>query len=243
MGYSAFVDLTRSTVSVLPTSDDELDRFLGGRGLGARLLFARGHPDPLSPAAPLILTTGPFTGTTWPASARGHVTFRSPLTGIYGYANSGGHFWAALRRAGFDAIASIINDLSRAAARCGGAVMGAKRLKAVLVHPVPAPPAPPEFARRAAAARRLATHPATQGLRRFGTPVLVAPKNASGDLPARNHQEGQVPYVGALIRLQPMLDRYYALRGWTADGVPTAATLQRLGLGEYVAELPPVGAE
>jgi aldehyde:ferredoxin oxidoreductase len=27
-----------------------------------------------------------------------------------------------------------------------------------------------------------------------------------------------------------MLDEYYALRGWSADGVPTEATLKRLGL-------------
>jgi len=35
---------------------------------------------------------------------------------------------------------------------------------------------------------------------------------------------------GALIHLQPMLDRYYALRGWNANGIPTPETLGRLGL-------------
>jgi aldehyde:ferredoxin oxidoreductase len=28
-----------------------------------------------------------------------------------------------------------------------------------------------------------------------------------------------------------MLPEYYELRGWTPDGVPTAQTLERLGLG------------
>ncbi|MDY7042406.1 MAG: aldehyde ferredoxin oxidoreductase C-terminal domain-containing protein, partial [Chloroflexota bacterium] len=34
----------------------------------------------------------------------------------------------------------------------------------------------------------------------------------------------------ALIDLERMLDRYYELRGWTAEGVPTPSTLRRLGL-------------
>ncbi|MBM3134365.1 MAG: hypothetical protein FJZ89_03580 [Chloroflexi bacterium] len=36
--------------------------------------------------------------------------------------------------------------------------------------------------------------------------------------------------TGAVIALQPMLDRYYQLRGWTPEGIPTLATLERLGL-------------
>ena len=31
---------------------------------------------------------------------------------------------------------------------------------------------------------------------------------------------------------EAMLDRYYELRGWSRDGVPRQATLQRLGLAE-----------
>ena len=38
---------------------------------------------------------------------------------------------------------------------------------------------------------------------------------------------------GALIDLQPMLSRYYWLRGWDADGAPTAATLERLKLDRF----------
>ena len=36
--------------------------------------------------------------------------------------------------------------------------------------------------------------------------------------------------VGELRDFEAMLDRYYQLRGWDADGRPTAATLERLGL-------------
>jgi aldehyde:ferredoxin oxidoreductase len=31
-----------------------------------------------------------------------------------------------------------------------------------------------------------------------------------------------------------MLDEYYQVRGWDADGVPTADTLRRLGLRELI---------
>jgi hypothetical protein len=69
-------------------------------------LFDHAGPgtDPLSPDNYLILTAGPLIGTLWPTSARLHVTFKSPLTGVYGYANSGGFFAAEMRHAGYDAI-------------------------------------------------------------------------------------------------------------------------------------------
>ncbi len=77
-----------------------------GGGLGAKLLFDLVGPDvePLSAGNYLIFTAGPLAGTPWPTSARLHVTFKSPLTGAYGYANSGGFFAAEMRHAGYDAI-------------------------------------------------------------------------------------------------------------------------------------------
>jgi aldehyde:ferredoxin oxidoreductase len=74
--------------------------------LGAKLLFDLVGPDvePLSPDNYLIFTAGPLAGTPWPTSARLHVTYKSPLTGAYGYANSGGFFAAEMRHAGYDAI-------------------------------------------------------------------------------------------------------------------------------------------
>ena len=300
MAHTAFIDLTRSTVTIAPTPEDDLERFLGGRGLGLRLLFAQAPApgDALAASAPVILSTGAFTGTPWPTGARGHVTFHSPLTGIYGYANSGGHFWAALHQAGFDAlvvtgqapepsflevtpgavairpashlwglttsettarlagadssarvacigpagengvrIAGIINDLSRAAARCGGgAVLGSKRLKAVVVRGARPQPAPPEFARLAGvASRTLRAHPATQGLRRFGTPLLMASKNASGDLPARNHQEGQVPYIQ---RIDAQAIDHYVVQRRGCHACPIRCDhVTRVSQGPYATEL------
>ena len=37
---------------------------------------------------------------------------------------------------------------------------------------------------------------------------------------------------GKVNELDKMLPEYYAYRGWTPEGVPTAETLARLGLGD-----------
>ena len=102
MAKSAFVNLSTGEVRIGQTSPDDLRRFLGGRGLGARLLYDLVGPDvdPLSPENYLIFTAAPLAGTPWPTSARLHVTFKSPLTGAYGYANTGGQFVAELAHAG-----------------------------------------------------------------------------------------------------------------------------------------------
>ncbi len=39
-------------------------------------------------------------------------------------------------------------------------------------------------------------------------------------------------HVGLVNDFEAMLDRYYALRGWDANGVPKSETLDRLGLGD-----------
>jgi aldehyde:ferredoxin oxidoreductase len=103
---TAIVDLSDSRIEIAETPAETLCHFLGGRGLGAKLLFDLVGPgvEPLSPGNHLILTAGPLVGTPWPTSARLHVTFKSPLTGVYGYANSGGFFAAEMRHAGYDAI-------------------------------------------------------------------------------------------------------------------------------------------
>ena len=106
MGRTAWIDLTTRSVRVEPTDADLAARFLGGRGLGAAWLFQHraDAAAPLAPDSPLIVSVGPLTGTPWPTGARYHVTFHSPLSGIYGYANGGGFFGPALHRAGYDAL-------------------------------------------------------------------------------------------------------------------------------------------
>ena len=64
--------------------------FLGGRGLGARLLWDLVGPDvePLSPQNVLIFATGPLTASGAQTSNRFSVTTKSPLTGTILDANS-----------------------------------------------------------------------------------------------------------------------------------------------------------
>ncbi len=106
MGKIAFVDLSDGSVRIEETPQADLRAYLGGRGLGAAILARLTGPatDPLGPDNVLVFTAGLLTGSPWPASSRMHVTFKSPLTGAYGYANCGGHVGPELKHAGFDAV-------------------------------------------------------------------------------------------------------------------------------------------
>jgi len=81
-------------------------QFLGGNGFGTKVLWDEvgRDVDPLSPENKLIFAAGPLTGTIFPTSGRLEVISKSPLTGIYGDANAGGHFTPELKRSGFDMI-------------------------------------------------------------------------------------------------------------------------------------------
>jgi aldehyde:ferredoxin oxidoreductase len=80
--------------------------YLGGASLAARLLYSSLIPDldPLSPEAPLLLMTGPLTGTAGPAVGRFVASGRSPLTGLWAESNCGGFWGSELRFAGYDGI-------------------------------------------------------------------------------------------------------------------------------------------
>ena len=87
--------------------DEKLARdFIGGYGLGVRVLFERqkAGADPLGPENILGFTTGPLTGTPVPTGGRYMAVCKSPLTGGWGDANSGGFFGAELKAADWDAI-------------------------------------------------------------------------------------------------------------------------------------------
>jgi aldehyde:ferredoxin oxidoreductase len=106
MGRILRVDLSTGQIQVEPLDEGLARSYLGGRGLGARLLFAEVGPkvQPLSPENRLIFATGPLTGTRAQTSGRFSVTTKSPLTGTILDANSGGTWGVTLKRAGFDAL-------------------------------------------------------------------------------------------------------------------------------------------
>ena len=98
------VDLTRGLVwrEVIPV--DLLHTYLGGRGLGMRLLHDRFFLDPLDSEMPLIFAVGPLCGTDAPGTARLTIVTRSPLTGTVCDASVGGYFAWRLKAAGVDAL-------------------------------------------------------------------------------------------------------------------------------------------
>ena len=100
------VDLTGESVRKAELSEEAAYNYLGQAGINARILHDRIRPDmdPLAPEAPLIFGVGPLGGTLAPCSGRLSVTFKSPLTGIFGDSNCGGHWASELKMAGYDHI-------------------------------------------------------------------------------------------------------------------------------------------
>jgi len=105
-GLIQWVDLSSGDQRREPLPDDLALKFIGGKGLGAKLLYdmTDERTDPLSPDNPLIFAIGPFTGTAVPYSGKGTFIFRSPQTGIIGESVVGGTFGAAFRWVGYTAL-------------------------------------------------------------------------------------------------------------------------------------------
>lgn len=102
----ALVDLSTGTVETIVPTEADLKAFIGGSGLGAKLLCEHVPvgADPLGPENALIFMTGPFAGTKIFNSGRFEVVTKSPLTGIYLESDCGGKWGPALKNCGFDGI-------------------------------------------------------------------------------------------------------------------------------------------
>lgn len=100
------MDLSSGSTRDEIIDDDDVERFIGGRGLGVKILMDELEPgtDPLGPGNKLIFLTGPATGTAFPASGRFHVVTKSPQTGGIGDTNCGGDWGPELRFAGYDGL-------------------------------------------------------------------------------------------------------------------------------------------
>ncbi|MCP4579301.1 MAG: aldehyde ferredoxin oxidoreductase, partial [Deltaproteobacteria bacterium] len=86
--------------------EKQCNDFIGGYGIGANILFEqqKAGVDPLGHDAMLGFVTGPLTGTPALIGSRYTVVGKSPLTGTWGDANSGGDFGPHLKFAGYDAV-------------------------------------------------------------------------------------------------------------------------------------------
>jgi len=101
------VDLTTGKVSNELLSEKMAKSYIGGIGLGIRLLMDNSKPgtDAFDPGNPLIFATGPLSGTMGPTAGNGYaVVSKSPATGGVGEAKAHGFFGPDLKRAGYDAV-------------------------------------------------------------------------------------------------------------------------------------------
>jgi len=106
-GRILHVDLTTGKTHVERLNEEYARKYIGGIGLGIRLLLDQSEPgvDPFSPENPLILTTGPISGTMWPTGGNGHAfVSKSPQSFGVGESKAHGSFGTELKRAGYDAV-------------------------------------------------------------------------------------------------------------------------------------------
>ena len=102
----ARINLTTGEIKVEKLDLDLAHKFIGGRGLGTKILYDEGVAtvDPLSPENKLVYITGPMTGAAAPSTGRYMVVTKSPLTGMIASSNSGGIWGQKLKYAGWDAL-------------------------------------------------------------------------------------------------------------------------------------------
>jgi len=269
-GKILLVDLTSGEIKTEQPDEDVYLKWIGGFGLGAYYLYKMqpAGVDPLGPENTLGFFTGLLTGTGGITANRYVVVAKSPKTGCWGDANSGGTFGPALKTAGYDGViftgasprpvylllrggraellpaddwwgldtadtddrvtdlygpdaraacigpaserlsllAAVVNEKGRAAARAGlGAVMGSKRLKAIVaadgIRQIPA--GDPDGFKEAIHRHReyLKTRPRWTAMRQYGTCGSMAGLAMKGDTPTKNWggtAEVDFPTVGRI---------------------------------------------
>lgn len=116
-GYILDINLSDRAINKLKISSDDLKNYLGGRGLGMKILWDRIKApglDAYSAGNPLCFMPGPFSGLPIPSSSRTCVVTKSPRTSpitkkydhasTVSYANMGGFFGPEIKFAGYDGI-------------------------------------------------------------------------------------------------------------------------------------------
>jgi len=111
------IDLTTGKIDRKPIPLEDTAKFVGGRGLGMKILWDRLKTpgiDALSPENPLMFMPGPLSGFPVPSSSRTCVVTKSPRTSAIAsehpqastvsYSNMGGFFGPEIRFAGYDGI-------------------------------------------------------------------------------------------------------------------------------------------
>jgi aldehyde:ferredoxin oxidoreductase len=274
MGKILDIDLSTGRLQEESLNMDWARQFLGGAGLATRYLYdlIPAGIDPLGSDNILIMMSGPLTGTASASASRYSVVAKSPQTGIWGHANSGGDFGPMLKRAGYDGIifrgvspspvylkindgqaelcqaselwgkevpqteslikdivgpavtiasigpagenlvryAAIMNNTHRAAGRCGmGAVMGSKKLKAVVCGGKQRIHLSDRDSFNEAAKRQIALMDESLmkiGFDTFGTNMLADMVNVRGGYPTHNWKQSMFEDIEE-VNAQAMTDK------------------------------------
>jgi aldehyde:ferredoxin oxidoreductase len=101
------IDLTEGSIERRDISDAFIEKYIGGRGFGAKLIWdnLKRHDFQMAPLGPenlLVVAPGPLTGVYLPASGKSSFVAISPATGLYGDSSMGGAFGIELRQTGTD---------------------------------------------------------------------------------------------------------------------------------------------
>lgn len=105
-GKMLFVNLTTREVIEEKLTEEMVKLYIGGYGIGAKILYDKMKPDadPLGEENILGFVTGLTNGTKAMYGGRFTMVHKSPVTGGWNDSNSGGYFGPELKKAGFDAI-------------------------------------------------------------------------------------------------------------------------------------------
>lgn len=103
------IDLTSGDADSWDIADSFIEKYIGGRGFGAKLVWdnLKKHDfkiDPLGPDNLIVIAPGPLTGAYLPSSGKNSFIAISPATGLYGDSSVGGGFGVELRQTGIDVL-------------------------------------------------------------------------------------------------------------------------------------------
>lgn len=103
------IDVGSGSAERVPLPEDTRRRYVGGSGLGVRLVLDEGGAtiDPLAPEAPLVFAFSPLVGSPLTTSAKFAVVCRSPLTQRCNDSLAGSGFALAGKQCGYDAIVIV----------------------------------------------------------------------------------------------------------------------------------------
>ena len=106
MGKLLFVDLGSGKIEERPLDEAVAKNFLGGPGLGAKVLYDEmpAKTDAFAPESVIGFVAGALNETGTLMAARYTVVSKSPVTNGWNDTNCGGSFGPALRKSGYDAV-------------------------------------------------------------------------------------------------------------------------------------------